>query len=144
MYCVACGIELPDSANFCLRCGKPQREGFARTDAAHPLRWEICEIDCYLVKFDRRRKNGEWQFKANAIGKGGKYCAGKTESVIVSGLDSVYEFLDLDIHTFDVHQSPDTRIVHSRLIAQLVDEGWNPAGNGTRWFNTRFKRFIRE
>ena len=26
MFCLNCGTELPDAANFCMKCGKPQKE----------------------------------------------------------------------------------------------------------------------
>jgi hypothetical protein len=45
MFCMNCGVELPDNASFCLKCGKPQQT----TDVVQPCaetqgHWEIKEF----------------------------------------------------------------------------------------------------
>src|SRR5947209_4402220 len=47
MFCVNCGKELPDDANFCLACGKPQRSTLQQavssaSDAGSPVRRLVC------------------------------------------------------------------------------------------------------
>ena len=45
MFCISCGVEFPDGANFCLKCGKPQHPA---SDAPTPTpmqgRWEYSEF----------------------------------------------------------------------------------------------------
>ncbi len=40
MFGLKCGTALPDDANFCLKCGTPQRTGVQ----VEPTQWETCEI----------------------------------------------------------------------------------------------------
>lgn len=40
MYCAKCGQQLPDDANFCLKCGAPQKAGVSATSVA-PVEREL-------------------------------------------------------------------------------------------------------
>lgn len=40
MYCPACGVELPDVANFCWKCGKDVRDG-----KLLEAEWEYCTLE---------------------------------------------------------------------------------------------------
>jgi len=39
MYCSKCGTQLPDEANFCWKCGQPQKQA-----ASEPVQYEVCII----------------------------------------------------------------------------------------------------
>jgi hypothetical protein len=39
MYCSKCGTQLPDEANFCWKCGQPQKQA-----ASGPVQYEVCTI----------------------------------------------------------------------------------------------------
>jgi len=39
MYCSKCGTQLPDEANFCWKCGQPQKQA-----ASWPVQYEVCTI----------------------------------------------------------------------------------------------------
>lgn len=75
MFCYKCGTQLPNEAEFCWKCGKPQT---AQSQGDEP-RWETCEI--------------VWQkgFVVEAIGPAGKYSP--AEAAITSGSQSN----DLDV-----------------------------------------------
>ena len=45
MFCLNCGFELPDSANFCLSCGKAQKEGNKQTKHMATLDVESSQQD---------------------------------------------------------------------------------------------------
>ena len=73
MFCINCGTELPDEANFCWKCGKPQKEGVTVDEP----KWEICEIVYETVKAPFFG-NCEYRFWARAIGPQGKYRASES------------------------------------------------------------------
>jgi hypothetical protein len=54
MFCINCGTQLPDNANFCLKCGTPQANG-AQASASRPIRWEYKDL---RVPVDLRWGNG--------------------------------------------------------------------------------------
>jgi hypothetical protein len=41
MYCGSCGQELPDDANFCLRCGAPQQSESERSSLSGDVEREL-------------------------------------------------------------------------------------------------------
>jgi len=45
IFCSQCRKELPDDAEFCVKCGKPV--GSAAKQAVEPQpKWEYCEVCC--------------------------------------------------------------------------------------------------
>jgi hypothetical protein len=56
MFCINCGVELPEDSNFCLKCGKPQHSA---SGASTPLsiqgRWQYQE---FSVQLDGREYQG--------------------------------------------------------------------------------------
>jgi len=124
MFCSKCGTEIPDEANFCWKCGKPQKEGVV-TD---PPKYEICEIVW------SHRKDGFHPFSicfwAKAIGKTGVYSAGQ----------SSYFF------GFDTPRSDETDAynAHKQLIEKLTKDGWEPLQIiGSMWYSTKFRRLFK-
>jgi hypothetical protein len=75
-----CGKELPDDANFCLKCGKPLKE-VARSATQSEPQWEYCEIDCKEGGFMRFKS----YFVVNAVGGRGVYVAVKSTTVFNGG-----------------------------------------------------------
>ncbi len=47
MYCPSCGTELPDDANFCLKCGHGLKEGTPKQQS-RPMRWEYKDLSVPL------------------------------------------------------------------------------------------------
>ena len=77
MFCMNCGKELPDDANFCLKCGKPQNAS-ALAEVEEPV-WETCEIVWNYKKKGGMLSNDKLMFWAKAIGPKGEYNAGESE-----------------------------------------------------------------
>ncbi len=53
MFCISCGKTIPDDANFCAYCGKPQKGGESRG----PVEWEYTE---YTHIFTSYGPKGAW------------------------------------------------------------------------------------
>lgn len=118
MFCVSCGKELPDDANFCLKCGKPLRGG-TQAGQEKAEQWEVCQIETKLVKKPGFFAAGKSVYYADAVGPKGTYVAGQSpedEGTTDKGLDI--------------------------LVNQLVQEGWEYVGtyafaNWTKKFRRR-------
>jgi hypothetical protein len=99
MYCTNCGYQLPNDANFCLKCGRPQKAG---VQVEEP-RWETCEIEDIW---------GGLTLKAVAVGPSGRYIAAAQA---------------IPPPTWSKHA--DTEEAMKNLANKLVSEGWEPVTN---------------
>lgn len=129
MFCIKCGTQLPDEANFCWKCGMPQR---ADVQVDEP-KWETCEIWFDHVKNGGLFASGKLKFWARAVGAQGVYTAGASEIWTYSPRQS---------------QSPDNersevRALHGNLIDKLVKDGWESVGHGSCWYNDKFRRRVK-
>ena len=125
MYCSNCGTELSDDANFCLKCGKPQKPDIQ----ADEIKWETCEIVFEIVSSGWLGKT-RMRFWADAIGQEGSYNAG----------DSI---------PFEQHVPPPESndqlavIAHRDFVGQLVADGWEATGDrGNTWWSHKFRRKV--
>jgi len=127
LFCISCGAQLPDEANFCLKCGKPQK-AIAQADS---FRWETCEI--IFVQLSAGLGGAKGYFEAKAIGPNGTYSAG------------VGQTFGAGFGTWAPDATnPKVVGLHNVFIDQLVGEGWEPSGDrGTDWWNQRFRRRIK-
>lgn len=131
MYCVSCGTQLPDEANFCWKCGKPQKSGIR----ADEPQWEICEIDWRSIKiksgglFGLGDTSTEGYYFATAIGPKGQYEVAKSKT----------------FHVLGYRPASDTPDEHLQaLISQLVNNGWEPQGRkGNTRYDYSFRRRIK-
>src|SRR5688572_22583265 len=131
MYCSACGKELPDDANFCLKCGRPQRPD-VRSDAPT---YETCEIKFW----DQGKPGGffrdrtyETVYWADAIGPTGRYRAGESDPVPGSPRGGWGQ------------PNQSHMPVWETLIAHLTGDGWESVGPGDGpWYGHRFRRRVR-
>jgi large subunit ribosomal protein L7/L12 len=48
MYCIHCGTNLPDDANFCSKCGKPQKQ----ETPIEKSRYDVVLLDCGKKKIE--------------------------------------------------------------------------------------------
>ena len=121
MFCNNCGTELPEEANFCSNCGKPQKPDVL----AEVAKWETCEIERGIVGKSGIFRDNVFAFNAKAIGPQGVYTAGESSQFI------------------DIEHAEEKKIVED-LINKLVESGWEPTGSkGSSWWAHRFRRRIK-
>jgi hypothetical protein len=127
MYCLNCGTQLPDEANFCWKCGKPVKPVNTQ-DNQHENQVETCEII-----FEERFSipNNQFRFIAQAISPKGRY---------VAAVSSWWG---------QFNGPPDSRNKQAvanldYLVRKLGEAGWQSIPNGTAWYNARFQRFKRK
>lgn len=121
MFCSNCGTNLPDGANFCLTCGKPQTQGLP----ADAPKSETCEIN-YKVTHDGLTGTRGY-FCVDAIGPDGPYMANRSEEFSCG----------YNTWTPGVNHAPR----HKALVDSLVKDGWEPTGDrGEAWWQNRFRR----
>jgi hypothetical protein len=124
MYCSNCGTQLPDDANFCLKCGKPQKENVSFDES----KYETCEIVFeWVSKGTLGMGATKMRFWAKAIGAEGIYNAGRSD--VFSGWQ-----LGPD--------ASETKQVNAlnQFIDRLASNGWEPLTRGECWFSYRFQR----
>ena len=130
MYCIGCGTELPDDANFCLKCGKPQKKGLkVANDSITEAKYETCEIG-----WDKpSRLSLSLVFWAKAIGPNGSYSAGEVKFTPGPFRQRAYP---------ESNESNAVEAVNT-LIKQLTQDGWQPLTRGEGWFSYRFQRQVK-
>ena len=124
MYCVNCGTELPDEANFCWKCGIAQPG--ASEVLAH--KWEYCEILAEDASF---RFWARFRFSAKAVGPQGTYMAARSPETFSSP---------------DPYSSDRKHVAAcDALVQKLVRDGWEPISEkGPRWYSYKFRRPVRD
>ncbi|MBN1485504.1 MAG: zinc ribbon domain-containing protein [Chloroflexia bacterium] len=126
MFCINCGTELPDEANFCWKCGRPQKEGVQVKET----RWETCEIVYQKLK-EPFFGDTEFQFWARAIGPEGSYNAGESP---------VFKCWSPKPESY----SADASNAHKALVSKLLADGWEPTTNSDySWWGDTFRRRVR-
>jgi hypothetical protein len=126
MFCSNCGTQLPDEANFCWKCGKPQKQGtqVEELKQAEETKYETCEI--FYMRTHKGYTRDKGLFTVEAIGPEGKYFIARSEEFSVAS----------DAGPSLNHQA------HEVLVNRLVSQGWEQSDRGTNWWNTRFRRKI--
>src|SRR4051812_5093049 len=131
MFCTACGTELPDSAKFCMNCGRPlSTETAPNTD---PPRYEVCRIDYRTVS------KGLGQiitFYAQAVGPNGAYDVAK-----MGGVDCGWYPERYIREPFGPRGKALERAVW-QLSRLLTRRGWEPVGRGETWYSHEFRRKV--
>ncbi len=129
MFCMNCGTELPDEANFCWKCGKPQKQTVpagGSEPVAEP-QWETCQIVFAQTHQGFLGKKG--MFKVEATGPNGTYSVCQTPEFPVGA--------EPDRDNLQVQK------VHNALVARLKNEGWEITGiRGTKWWESEFSRRV--
>lgn len=46
MFCSNCGTQLPDDANFCLKCGQPQKQ--SQRESTATKQFDVCTIMLHI------------------------------------------------------------------------------------------------
>lgn len=132
MFCSNCGINLPDDANFCMKCGKPQKPDLQEQA-------EMCEIR--LNYEDKGRWKGIiFRFEAVVVGKNRRVVA-TSETIPSQGqrfdrqeIAATYNYSNLLIN--QVAQE-----VLDKLIDVLAADGWKVlAAQGKYWYSYKLSR----
>jgi hypothetical protein len=126
MTCPHCAHVLPDDANYCSDCGREVRVAGRGVSVQR----EICEIY-------RSQEQGGWfhagdtYWEAIAIGPKGRYTVGRSVTCPRKAVGSQREVKHADA-------------VLDQLIAEIVQEGWQPLPRGPEWYSYRFERQARD
>lgn len=132
MFCRHCGAQLPDDANFCSKCGKPQTPAEGRAAAAPAQAVEVCEVVAEMVaeKWSPTFPADMVRFEAKAAGPQGEYVAAESPKV-KAGLSEYYQ-----------PNKNNKRHVKAleELTAALAAAGWERTGKGREWYSLRFSR----
>jgi len=132
MFCLTCGTQLPDDANFCHKCGTP----IGQTQSSK-VTWEYCQI-CWDEEDSLFSGTQVW-FWADAVGPEGKYNAGESPRYRTWGNTRVYGPADLS-HKKDRANAEEA---HNRLVQMLISDGWEPLPErGEYWWQLRFRRRV--
>ena len=121
MFCSQCGTQLPDDANFCLKCGQPTGQAPA---GVGPEKWEHCQIErkCSAGFLGLRAWTMCW-FWADAVGPAGRFSAGESRKYS------------------DLTGEEGMQAIHNELVQQLIHGGWEPTTErGEDRFQRRFRR----
>lgn len=120
MYCVSCGTQLPDEANFCLKCGKPQKPD-VRADEPQ---WELCEITLEVVT-SGFFADIKYKYVAKAVGPNGIYMVGETPLIKQNANKQQEKAVDT-------------------LVTQLTRTNWEATGKGEGQYNYKFRRRVKQ
>ena len=127
MFCSNCGTQLPDEANFCWKCGKPQKSSIQVDEP----KWETAKIKFEVVKEAGFFSTSSIKFIVEAIGPNGIY--DPLESQAFKG----------DMYNFPAYQSAESTRVHEELVTKLVKDGWESTGEANFWFSNQFRRRVK-
>jgi|688.fasta_scaffold309282_2 hypothetical protein len=139
MFCSNCGTQLPNDANFCLKCG--QR---LRAVASPQTVYEICE-----VRLDRVEPNGcilaifqqfYCYFKAEVIGGGRRVIARTSDMKYSTRWLDGSKWGDADY--FDaVEEREEYRAAVDSLIGELTKEDWQLLPEpGKYWYSYKLRK----
>ena len=117
--CARCSQQLPFEANFCLRCGEPQRP-----EAAALVRNEVEE--CEIVWWKGYVKGGFVAVQRGSIAPGVE-------------LPSSRLFWAFRVRS-PASADAAAAAAHRELVARLIADGWKIAGNGRAWWRLRLTR----
>ncbi|HEY4942462.1 MAG TPA: zinc ribbon domain-containing protein [Rhizomicrobium sp.] len=144
MYCQGCGTELSDEANFCSKCGRPQKPGIALPGAATPTPaiYEVCDTRYQFLGGRPISTIGAARvsFFAAAISpKKGKYSAAESpEFKSRKVLDGREIIADLTGHKFQSERDA----AFADLVEKLLADGWERTQSGQNIYRHSFRRLV--
>ena len=129
MFCINCGANLPDESNFCLKCGKSQKQG---DQDAKPVQaretWETCEIVA--------DNEGDNTILAPVLGRFWAKAIAPEGSYFVACSDSFKMPQDTP------RQAPSHIQALDQLTSTLTQAGWLSLTRGEHWYSQQFRRLI--
>ena len=136
IYCTECGKELPDDANFCLRCGKPQSAGVAPWES-DTFPWETARIRSKVLKKERFSRNCTCAFVLEAIGPVWNYIS---ETSRPFEYYFGYDPLAHGSGFVPVNENRTTRDAFDSFVSKIVAAGWEPVPYQGSWYQCHFRR----
>ena len=132
IYCMQCGKELPNDANFCLKCGKPVRDGGQSTPQPES-KWTYCEITWTKAGW----LDGACYFWAKGIGPTGISAVAKGTIKFAVG--------STILGPGPSRKDGKTVAACDELIEILVSSGWEPLPeHGRDWWSYKFRQQARQ
>ena len=133
IFCMNCGHELPDDANFCFKCGKPLK---STIQSAQPdARWEYCEIVCKVGGFSGLKS----YFVAQGTGSHGLYIAARSTKTFY-GIDNTGGDYP-DTHAWGGEKKAKAAL--DEMISLLSADGWELTGEKGEWWEYKYRRLER-
>ena len=120
MFCVKCGTQNPDDANFCSKCGTPLK--------SDQDQWEICQIECMEVKEVGWFSPAEYQFVARVT---------TSKGPIIVAESPVFKKPD------NMQRDKATQAAFKALVNRLLSDGWEylrAEGEFIWWWRHQFRR----
>jgi len=135
--CKGCGGSYEDSYNFCPYCGKakPNQNNIkVDVEIKNDFYWETCEIVFDYSKERYFTFRSDYYFWAEAAGKKGNYCAGRSEINHKGGYPTYYE------NKKKYYKAQD---ILNEFTDKLISEGWEFVGTFGDWYQKRFRRKVK-
>lgn len=152
-FCRHCATEIAADAAFCFKCGTPQHttptEPRIATPPPPPIpeRWEFCEVVwdgkksgaggvfnvALKAAFDSGNpfgaKDSHIRFWVKASSPTGDYKAGESDWMNAPG--------------YPDHRNRHHAQALEQLVSRLLQDGWEPVGQGEGWYNIHLRRRFR-
>lgn len=154
-FCRHCATEIPTDAAFCFKCGTSQQAATATAPRMTtppppppmPDRWEFCEVVwdgkksgaggvfnvALKAAFDGGNpfgaKDSHIKFWVKASSPRGDYSAGETDWMSAPG--------------YPDQRNRNHAQACEQLVSRLLQDGWEPVGQGESWYNVRLRRRFR-
>ncbi len=138
---MSCGASLPDDANFCLKCGKPAREGVSSPGGA-----PVYETGSIQYRFTRRGFFPRAIFVATAMSPSrGEYETSKSPEFRVKTYKTAsmgfFEEPHADLPSRSKRFRKKSDDAFKALVTALLRDGWEPATPGRNgYFEQGFRR----
>jgi hypothetical protein len=114
MFCIKCGVKLPDDANFCLKCGQPQAGNKSPSSSFNEYE-ETCTVE-------HERVGHAYYLRARCIGRPGVTYQRFPKKLPTAGFLEGYDLKGYNSGSkrdFDQY-----RAVQDEFINLLTSQGW--------------------
>ena len=128
MYCTRCGSILPEDANFCHKCGTPQKEDMKVEEP----KYDTCEIVFAVIKNTGAFSRGKMKFWAKAYGTDQTYTVGESD---------IFDVYIIDEPPVRGKQYDLAATAINNLEEKLMADGWEYTGRyGNYYWQKKFRR----
>ena len=138
MYCMHCGVVLPEHANFCYQCGKKVEHPEKANEIPHPepVAETVSVEECEIVYIPVQEKKGLFPKEK---GRFDAITAGEA-SVKTIRSSTIFELGGFNLYG-PQEKNPRHKAALNELIADLENEGWvRKKKTALPWYHIAFKR----